>query len=895
MKKTLFFCSIFFLGNFTIQAQDIVPLAKTELTVEAENHNSQFAKPGISQTPIAPSFWGAGSGVGEDDGEFANAFVNATSFVSGDNPTSWTALSLYDNDGAVTPGNAYWVRNLTGYSAGAYWSGTTSIASPSAANGVALFDSDFFDNGGVPGAFGTGSSPSAHKGELISPRIDLSGYTDVPVAVGFYSFYREHLINELSVSISTDDGGTWTTVDYRNYQPSLAEGFVSIGFSSVTAGVANLTQCRIKFTFDGDYYFAIVDDVSISELQEYDLTIDFEDVNGNDLRSSENQLIITNNRHFPLSQMNTHHLLFGANVKNLGAEKVLASDNAMLNVEIQENQGGTWVGVHSQNTDIDTVDILVGTKVWDTLNTDSWAVVGDFRTRYVTVLASDDNANNDTVYHYFSINNSSYASKVSNDTDGKPLATRAVFPGGGPYNSLEYGSMFEFSNLTNNPLNVDSVSFRYFVPAAYSGPASTTLFVHIYKFEDGVNGSVIDGRLDANGNELNLLALSNITLSGIGTTVAPGDYGVGVASIFIDAVTGMAMDMSNLTDGNYLFSIMNNPSLTGGPVTFDANSSIWFGASEENSYGINAGMSTGGDVIAHSSPLKVVDGAGASQWFWLGFEPSFAASLGVHLSCESIQTTDVRTECTSFTWVDGIEYTSDNNSATHTFEGGAANGCDSIVTLDLTIINPTTGTDIRTECSGFTWIDGVEYVADNNTAMHTIIGGAANGCDSIVTLDLTITTVDITTNTTDSEIQSNVVGAAYQWLDCNDNMSEIDGETSQSYTASADGNYAVQITENGCVDTSACTEITTFGIDDNYGIQNVQVYPNPTAGDFTISIGGNVNSTEVVIYSAVGQVIVKKQINTNETVINLQDYSNGIYFIEIQNGENVMTTRIIKK
>ncbi|MEZ4916409.1 MAG: hypothetical protein R2836_05430 [Chitinophagales bacterium] len=101
--------------------------------------------------------------------------------------------------------------------------------------------------------------------------------------------------------------------------------------------------------------------------------------------------------------------------------------------------------------------------------------------------------------------------------------------------------------------------------------------------------------------------------------------------------------------------------------------------------------------------------------------------------------TDVQSACNNFTWIDGNTYSSSNsNTVTHTITGGAANGCDSIVTLNLTINNPTNGTDVQSACNSFTWIDGNTYTSNNNTATHTITGGAANGCDSVVTLNLTI-------------------------------------------------------------------------------------------------------------------------------------------------------------
>ena len=47
-----------------------------------------------------------------------------------------------------------------------------------------------------------------------------------------------------------------------------------------------------------------------------------------------------------------------------------------------------------------------------------------------------------------------------------------------------------------------------------------------------------------------------------------------------------------------------------------------------------------------------------------------------------------------------------------------------------------TGTDVITACDSYTWIDGITYTASNNTATYTLTN--INGCDSVVTLDLTI-------------------------------------------------------------------------------------------------------------------------------------------------------------
>jgi hypothetical protein len=102
---------------------------------------------------------------------------------------------------------------------------------------------------------------------------------------------------------------------------------------------------------------------------------------------------------------------------------------------------------------------------------------------------------------------------------------------------------------------------------------------------------------------------------------------------------------------------------------------------------------------------------------------------------QSSSGTDVITACAEYTWIDGIKYTSSNNSATFKLINAA--GCDSTVTLNLTINQSSGGTDVITACDEYTWIDGIKYTSSNNTASFKLINAA--GCDSIVTLNLTIT------------------------------------------------------------------------------------------------------------------------------------------------------------
>ncbi len=96
--------------------------------------------------------------------------------------------------------------------------------------------------------------------------------------------------------------------------------------------------------------------------------------------------------------------------------------------------------------------------------------------------------------------------------------------------------------------------------------------------------------------------------------------------------------------------------------------------------------------------------------------------------------TVVASGCESYTWtLDGNSYTS---SGMYTYTTMNAVGCDSVITLDLTINSPTASSMTASACASYTWaVNGNSYTS---SGMYTYTTTNANGCDSIITLNLTI-------------------------------------------------------------------------------------------------------------------------------------------------------------
>lgn len=132
-----------------------------------------------------------------------------------------------------------------------------------------------------------------------------------------------------------------------------------------------------------------------------------------------------------------------------------------------------------------------------------------------------------------------------------------------------------------------------------------------------------------------------------------------------------------------------------------------------------------------------------------------------------------------------------------------------------------------TVCSGLYAPDGITYWDSTGSYDWTFVD--TSGCDSIITYDLTITSVDTTTGYTTSSpptLFANATNATFQWVNCADS-SALTGENSSSFVPSINGHYAVIITQNGCSSWSRCFTVQGIGIEEE---DLLPLYPNPTSG-----------------------------------------------------------------
>lgn len=179
------------------------------------------------------------------------------------------------------------------------------------------------------------------------------------------------------------------------------------------------------------------------------------------------------------------------------------------------------------------------------------------------------------------------------------------------------------------------------------------------------------------------------------------------------------------------------------------------------------------------------------------------------MNCSPSASSLTTTVCDSYTAPSGSIYTTSGN---YVDVIPNAAGCDSTISIALTVNNSATSSDVITACGSYTWIDGNTYTADNNTA--TFLSSTVAGCDSTIQLNLYILALpDNSVSQNGTTLTADQVGATYQWIDC-DNNTAIAGETGQTYTPLLTGNYAVEVTLNACTSTSSCFLVDYTGVDE---------------------------------------------------------------------------------
>jgi hypothetical protein len=240
-------------------------------------------------------------------------------------------------------------------------------------------------------------------------------------------------------------------------------------------------------------------------------------------------------------------------------------------------------------------------------------------------------------------------------------------------------------------------------------------------------------------------------------------------------------------------------------------------------------------------------------------------------------------------------------------------GCDSIVTLNLTIRPTSTGTINTSICSGQSYL----FNGINRTSAGTYLDTFTNytGCDSIVTLNLTIEALVISTEPISRTVNasSNIkfavstptLGAVYQWqsdlgigfqnllsvgqyLGVNTDTLTVLNVT----TANNNQPFRCIVSFGPCADTSLvafCRVTFNNTIGEMSHLQIFKIYPNPASKFTNIDIDESLKGMAYVFLDATGQIVLSGKLFDKTNLINTSQLASGLYIVKVGNNITKIT------
>lgn len=314
------------------------------------------------------------------------------------------------------------------------------------------------------------------------------------------------------------------------------------------------------------------------------------------------------------------------------------------------------------------------------------------------------------------------------------------------------------------------------------------------------------------------------------------------------------------------------------------------GESAGDQSGYSVSISSSGSTFAIGAPNN--DGVGSN-----------GGHVRVYVTCNLKYTTDSIVACKSHKWTNGVVYTSNNNTATDTFIN--VEGCDSIVTLKLTIKQHSKSSVSQNACDVFLSPTKKAWTKTGNYD-DTIRNWC--GCDSTISYSLTITKIDslISQQPVDQTAQTNgdarfitksyYPNAKYQWqsdigfgfvnLSNASIYSNVNGDTLKVTSVSQSNNmqlFRCVVTRSGCFDTTqnAVLRVSTLSNTHELKPDDFSIFPSPTNGTLHIIVSENLLGSLATIIDVKGNVILQSEVWESNSSFDLKNLTDGIYILKL--------------
>lgn len=186
----------------------------------------------------------------------------------------------------------------------------------------------------------------------------------------------------------------------------------------------------------------------------------------------------------------------------------------------------------------------------------------------------------------------------------------------------------------------------------------------------------------------------------------------------------------------------------------------------------------------------------------------------------------------------------------------------------------------------------------NESGVYKVITNVNGNCiDTTATVTATVHDLPVPVITNNNNVLTTGTYTTYQWYL---NANVIPGATSNTFTATQNGIYSVEVTnEYDCAGTSANLEVTGIvGIADIALFDGVKVYPNPAKDAIYLDLPKSFTSASIEIITLQGQAVLAIDPPAGQNVsplkVNIDTIAPGAYFLKVNTRDVSKTFKIIK-
>lgn len=186
-------------------------------------------------------------------------------------------------------------------------------------------------------------------------------------------------------------------------------------------------------------------------------------------------------------------------------------------------------------------------------------------------------------------------------------------------------------------------------------------------------------------------------------------------------------------------------------------------------------------------------------------------------------------------------------------------------------------------CRVYSW--PATNMSYSNSGNYTFKVKNFYGCDTVLHLNLSVIDIKRTVSEIGLTLIASDTGGSYQWLDCQNAYSPIVGATDSIFEVNKNGSYAVAISRNGCTDTSQCIIINNVSLPKSELGLKASLYPNPVENEFTLLLDEENTDFNVRIYNSQGLLILQREFRNQKEIRLDFTAAPGLYYIYVISGK----------